>query len=112
MLMNTLTQYLSPKKTGGCMSKWSTIPIRKWCKDVRSRTFRSGFVGKGYKLDDAIKIEQTLNYNGGGENSFGGSKKWPVLMVTIPFVEGTPQKEIDHLKNRLQEVIDNHLPDK
>ena len=52
-----------------------------------------------------IEIEKHYNYNGGGDNAFGGAEKWPVLTLRVDFETGKEQ-ERDELIEELKKFLD------
>jgi len=52
----------------------------------------AGFIGKHFRVNNAITIEYGVSRNGSGPQAFGGSKTWPRLTIEVPFEEGQEEK--------------------
>jgi hypothetical protein len=86
------------------MSKWRQKP--KWKDD--SITFeRVGYYAIGCR-GHCHTIEEHYNYNGSGDDAFGGAKKWPVVTCHVAFSTGD-EKRRDDFGVKLREFIDSYF---
>jgi hypothetical protein len=69
---------------------------------------RKGKLGRNCPIENAHKIELGYSYNGGGEDAFGGARKWPTLRIEISFEEGHELSR-NALAAALIAEIDRHL---
>ena len=44
--------------------------------------------GKDHRSENAHTVRNGFNYNGSGEDAFGGAKSWPVVTATVSFPTG------------------------
>ena len=49
---------------------------------------RKGVMGRNYKACNAHKLEEHYNYNGSGDDAFGGANEWCVVTLHIGLQEG------------------------
>lgn len=57
-----------------------------------------GKIGNNCETSNAHTVEIHKNYNGSGDDAFGGAREWPVVTVKVGFQVGEERRAIDFAK--------------
>lgn len=63
-----------------------------------------GRIGNDCEVDNAHTVEIHNNYNGSGDDAFGGAREWPHVTVKVGFQVGEERRAIDFAK-KVTELI-------
>jgi len=63
-----------------------------------------GKIGNDFETGNAHTVEIHKNYNGSGDDAFGGAREWPCVTAEIGFQVGEERRAIDFAK-KLTELI-------
>lgn len=69
-----------------------------------STIYFDGKIGNNCEVGRAHMVEIGRNYNGSGEEAFGGAMEWPVVKAHVGFQVGEERRAIDFAK-KLTELI-------